>query len=752
MGAGRNTPTFCPSETSPSRRMASNVKWARTLQKSQLGGVIFGCTKDTMRECLANQLFGLPAQHFLYVKNIEPGLPLFLFNYSERNLHGIYEAASSGKMSIDSYAWTADGSDRTKYPAQVQIRLRLQCQPLPEYQFKPIIIDNYYSQSHFWFELDHAQASRLMSKFSSLGVAPRPFTPQNPPKWNVKMQRFPSNNKREESGAVVLPPLTDDFANSNDSIGTSVTSEGSICLDQNNQLIEPSLCNQMVEFDEKDLIYMKLKELSLSCETRDTNMIGHLVGDASTSDVNLEHETHNCDLVNLGKKSNGSSLDSLDYPAIVAQLVREMEELKTFKQEQTEKMEILEKKLAEAELEIHRLENRCVILESISNTSVRLSRDSTPIESPDEFYSNLNESILIVGGYDGESWSPALHSFLPSHDVLRSLKPMSSARSYASVASFNGELYVFGGGTGSMWYDTVESYNAANNEWSWRPSLNKEKGSLAGAALNGKIFAVGGGNGVECFSDVEMFDPCVGRWISARSMLEKRFALAAVELNGALYVVGGYDGNDYLKSAERFDPREHSWTRIGSMDAKRGCHSLVAMNEKLYALGGFDGITMVPSVEIYDPRLGTWITGEPMNQGRGYSAAAVLKDSIYVVGGVKTDEDIVDMYVMIVLKGSVPMAFGGTEQPAAYAELVSICGLSPDVTNILETKLSVPKSRFYLKFYDTKAREAEPFNLFMKMALSCSNFLIAFLCLFRPVRVKKMHDVCMLHTSTTSCK
>lgn len=68
-------------------------------------------------------------------------------------------------------------------------------------------------------------------------------------------------------------------------------------------------------------------------------------------------------------------------------------------------------------------------------------------------------------------------------------------------------------------------------------------------------------------------------------------------------------------------------------------------------------------------------------------------------------------YVMIVLKGSVPMAFGGTEQPAAYGELVSIGGLNPDVNKklsaaiaaILETKLSVPKSRFFLKFYDTKA-------------------------------------------------
>ncbi|XP_010558386.1 PREDICTED: macrophage migration inhibitory factor homolog isoform X1 [Tarenaya hassleriana] len=74
-------------------------------------------------------------------------------------------------------------------------------------------------------------------------------------------------------------------------------------------------------------------------------------------------------------------------------------------------------------------------------------------------------------------------------------------------------------------------------------------------------------------------------------------------------------------------------------------------------------------------------------------------------------------YVMIVLKGSVPVAFGGTEQPAAYGELVSIGGLNPDVNKklsaaisaILENKLSVPKSRFFLKFYDTKAHQSQEY-------------------------------------------
>ncbi|KAG6509565.1 hypothetical protein ZIOFF_027565 [Zingiber officinale] len=69
-----------------------------------------------------------------------------------------------------------------------------------------------------------------------------------------------------------------------------------------------------------------------------------------------------------------------------------------------------------------------------------------------------------------------------------------------------------------------------------------------------------------------------------------------------------------------------------------------------------------------------------------------------------------ETYVMVVLKASVPISFGGSEQPAAYGELVSVGFLSPDVnknlsaavSSVLETKLSVPKSRFFLKFYDSE--------------------------------------------------
>lgn len=93
-------------------------------------------------------------------------------------------------------------------------------------------------------------------------------------------------------------------------------------------------------------------------------------------------------------------------------------------------------------------------------------------------------------------------------------------------------------------------------------------------------------------------------------------------------------------------------------------------------------------------------------------------------------------YVMIVLKGSVPIAFGGTEEPAAYGELLSIGGLSSDVNkklsaaiaSVLESKLSVPKSRFYLKFYDTKVCNINILSLLAKGS-GMHLLLIAFLLL-----------------------
>ncbi|XP_060176746.1 uncharacterized protein LOC132606984 isoform X1 [Lycium barbarum] len=644
MGAGRRTQTFVPDSASSFQTKHSGG--FRYLTKKQLGGVIFGCKDNTMKECILKQLFGLPAPHYSYVKNIDPGLPLFLFNYSNRELHGIFEAASSGEMHINPYAWTSDGSGRTLFPAQVQIRVRMQCRPLPENLFKPIILDNYYKENHFLFELDHVQAGKLISKLSSRAFVPTSCMPQNAAKWKTIIQGLPAIGNREENGCAEPEDWKEKFTNSLDLNGDFGEGDIFLCSSVGNQKLEAPLDNQ-AELDDKDLIYTEFRELATRHdECSGASINGHeeestiALMTATINDVKIGEETLQEAQIPREEKNEESSSNLAVYPAIIAQLLQGIEELKASREEQTHKMCSLEQKLADAEEEIKQLKYRYMMPES-SNPSFQLA-DETVFESVDQVELDP-ESIFLVGGYDGVSWLSTLESYSLSNDVQKSLKPMSSVRSYASVAKLCGELYVFGGGTGSLWYDTVESYSPADNEWTRRPSLNKKKGTLAGATLKDKIFAIGGGNGVDCFSEVEMYDPEVGRWITTRSMWQKRFSLAAAELNGALYAVGGYDGSNYLATAERFDPREHSWTKIKSMSTSRGCHALAALDGKLYAVGGYDGSTMVPSTEIYDPRVATWMVGEPMKHSRGYSAAVVLQESIYVIGGVQSGEEITDV-------------------------------------------------------------------------------------------------------------
>ncbi|KAL1206789.1 B2 protein [Cardamine amara subsp. amara] len=611
----------------------------RNLTKSQLGGVVFGCTNNTIKECMSKQLFGLPYNHNSYVQKIGIGLPLFLFNYSDRTLHGIFEAAGSGQLNIDPYGWTSDGSERTSYPAQVQISMRLQCEPLSEDKFKHVIADNYYSSHHFWFELDHFQTSKLICLLTSFAVKPKP--PMNTSNTRQLFHFTPASEKNENSDEV-KPSENEPMVSLEMSLTSGRESDSSVAASHPG-ISENHPDVQNTKQIDKDYVLEKLKDLALSHGHGDNSLV-KTVEEANipTCKNSEDRDTLQEETCSEGK-INGSSIVSSPCPQTISQLMYEVKELRAYGLDNSTKICYLEEKLDEAHKEIHRLRERCNMLESIPGPLMAKARGSDmEIQSPDDLNLDPTEAILLLGGFHGDSksWLSSVQSYFPSRNVVKVHSSMSCIRSNASVAKLDGKLYVFGGDEGGHgWSNTAESYNQTDGQWSLCPSLNERKGNLGGATLDGKIFAIGGGNGKASFSDVEMLDPDIGKWIITRSMEQKRFAVASVEHNGSIYAVGGFDGKEYLNTAERFDPREHSWMSIASMKSRRACHSLVVLNEKLYAIGGYDGETMVSSVEIYEPRAGTWIAGEPMKDLRGYSGTAVVKDSIYVIGGYKGEEE-----------------------------------------------------------------------------------------------------------------
>jgi len=113
-------------------------------------GVMFVCTKFTQEECLRRRLLGLPRRDLDLVANCTPGRSaLFLFNFTTRQLHGVFVASSRGQLNVECDAWKRSlyhrpGSGRagmgtSPFPSQVRFSVVRDFSPLPEESFAHLL-------------------------------------------------------------------------------------------------------------------------------------------------------------------------------------------------------------------------------------------------------------------------------------------------------------------------------------------------------------------------------------------------------------------------------------------------------------------------------------------------------------------------------------------------------------------------------------------------------------------------------------
>eukprot|EP00271_Cylindrocystis_brebissonii_P006777 TRINITY_DN19580_c0_g1_i1.p1 TRINITY_DN19580_c0_g1~~TRINITY_DN19580_c0_g1_i1.p1 ORF type:complete len:350 (+),score=41.17 TRINITY_DN19580_c0_g1_i1:324-1373(+) len=157
-----------------------------TLPRSEpLGGYVFVCNNETMEENLKRQLFGLPQRYRDSVRAIQPGLPLFLYNYTTHQLHGVFEATSFGGSNIDPTAWEDKKSPgESRFPAQVRTRVRKRFRaPLDESHFRPIL--HHYDGPKFRLQLSIPETLQLLDLFEEREgpqTPPLQESPQSPPR------------------------------------------------------------------------------------------------------------------------------------------------------------------------------------------------------------------------------------------------------------------------------------------------------------------------------------------------------------------------------------------------------------------------------------------------------------------------------------------------------------------------------------------------------------------------------------------
>jgi len=111
-------------------------------------------------------------------KHVRESTALFLFNYSKRQLHGIFVPTAPPAMNICPTAWSRapmlkksgrylapkDERSGSAFPAQVEVRLAEECTPLNETVFGRIVT-YINAQKHFEFILTQEQTAALVAEF-----------------------------------------------------------------------------------------------------------------------------------------------------------------------------------------------------------------------------------------------------------------------------------------------------------------------------------------------------------------------------------------------------------------------------------------------------------------------------------------------------------------------------------------------------------------------------------------------------------
>jgi cleavage and polyadenylation specificity factor subunit 4 len=96
-------------------------------------GFIFGCSSDTMDECLGRGLLGLPSHMKVAAQWVVPGSTIFLFNVTDRLLFGIFEALTPATMNLEPTAFSKNpNAKESPFPVQIRVRVGLECPPLED--------------------------------------------------------------------------------------------------------------------------------------------------------------------------------------------------------------------------------------------------------------------------------------------------------------------------------------------------------------------------------------------------------------------------------------------------------------------------------------------------------------------------------------------------------------------------------------------------------------------------------------------
>ncbi|KAJ8438846.1 LOW QUALITY PROTEIN: hypothetical protein Cgig2_023038 [Carnegiea gigantea] len=686
MGAGRKTETVVLQKKPPPQwNSNTNPYSARNLSKKDLAGVIFGCKHSTYKECMSKQLFGLPAPHFQYVKNVMQGMTLFLFNYSDRKLHGIFEAASAGQMKIDPRAWTLDDEEDTPFPAQVRVKVRMRCLPVTEDQFQPILVKNYrlHDPNFFWFELDASQneklisllsASPVRSSVSSLHPPAKPATScqlsfaqivdqGNCSSRMTRLDLHSCTSTGNDTGKQKWEASMDQDAPVKNANGAS-SFQGKTW----SSLFKPEP-NSIPKEEHKNSEKSAL-EVHIPCRNH-----FNVLGDLSCSELSPDGEKEPFEVLTskgiateVGEQvfssvpnsefSDSDTVDAMpslteifDQIALAADMLDDGEDTK--KVVSDEYLSFVSHMEGASSLSGPHLDGQIELAEASLNAANYGHMTCRPCSEGSNYsamsgIADLEENAaedasVLTEANGGATCSPeGILSDMETSDVrtvvtklvqtigeMRSLQLIQSKK----IQKLEEELVE----SNRKIEELRDHLGSSAMSLSFSPAHGKKTRFQGFQDSNQRILLVGGFDGFSWLPDLDFYIPSEDVKRSLEPMSSVRSYVSAVTLNYGLYVVDvkapGITQFLWVVEVELYNLNSNQWVSCPSLNSRRGSLAGVCLSDKIFAIGGGNAAGCLSEVEMLDLNIGKWIFTCSMMQKRFAPAAAQMNGALYVVGG-----------------------------------------------------------------------------------------------------------------------
>lgn len=686
MGAGRKTSTY---DIDTGAQQLGFVERQRNLGEN-LGGVIFGCSHETYDECVNGLIFGLPRPHICYVQYIVPGMPVFLYNYSDRTMHGIFKAVSEGDIEINPRGWTTFPNQRTQYPAQVRVEVYNQCPSLSEREFRPLLKDCYSQDtsqsSRLCFELKRSEAQNLCRLFNAasarvnLGAgATRPPARPAAPGSKASGGAAPSSQGEASTSEEIFPALGSDWQQvpgkkRREAFDPTAPSAGGAWLRAAGMPIKPSPASTPAS-----------EEPASSS-----------AADATTSRPSEPVSSH--DGQSRPPTVNGMSHEQEELRADPAALANGVYDAPTKKGKQAEAASggpssttpshpsnrqsgsaqpATRQTDSNTDRQSHAL-SRADGKQAMNGVPLRAGQAQAPGPgangpSPVSDSGAQRAAELLQLREAMQSLPPSVAEAISRHvsctnEALQKaeaerramMRSLTAAQSQlANLPQIQAEQRQLREGAAAMAAELVSlrqhlafltsSKGSANGMPPGRvppsgmPAQHGDSPLLPAATagslgitqgLQGQeLYLTGGNDGTAWLDAVEVYNPSRGSWVTAEPMPLERGYGAAAAIGRQMFVMGGGNGSSWLQSVMMCNLETGHWVEVAPMEYVRGSLASVALNNKLYAMGGGQPNVNRDSTEVYDAHHNAWSAGPTMNHRRFTTAAALHNNSIFVSGG-----------------------------------------------------------------------------------------------------------------------